>query len=48
VRSYGALLAEAARPLHVSKQNILRGVDKGEGLLRKRKWTLQDFSEVAE
>jgi hypothetical protein len=37
-----------ARTLHVSKQNILRGVDKGEGLLRKRKWTLQDFSEVAE
>jgi putative transposase len=43
VRGYGLSLADIARALEVSKQSILRGLGKGEEVLRLKGWNLADL-----
>jgi len=45
VCGYGMSLTQVAKDLNVSKQSVLRGVERGEEGFKKRKWRLADFLE---
>ncbi|MFB0507050.1 MAG: transposase [Thermodesulfobacteriota bacterium] len=43
VREYGMSLTEVSRALGVSKQSILRGVERGERVLREKGWRVKEL-----
>jgi hypothetical protein len=43
VREYGKSLKEMSEVLSISKQSVLRGLETGEGSLRKRRFTIEAF-----
>ena len=45
VCGYGMSLTQMAKDLKVSKQSVLRGVERGEEGFKRRKWRLADFLE---
>jgi len=45
VRSYGMSLTAVAGRLKVSKQSVLRGVEKGLEVLQRKGWNVQEFIE---
>jgi hypothetical protein len=43
VRMHGLTLAQVARGLRVSKQSVLRGVERGQEMLRELGWDVSDL-----
>ncbi len=43
VREYGLSLTEVSRALGVSKQSVLRGLERGDQVLRQKGWEVKDL-----